>query len=115
MQAADARFADVLALTFPATAELDRRLRHATAGLGQLVNGPRPRALRLDFVIEDLVLLLVANAGVVNATKRHAPLAWERFSGYMLDAFRSPGTGQLPPPLNAARLSGAVRRQVQPR
>ncbi len=116
MQAADAGFADVLALTFPATAELDRRLRHATAGLDQLVQRAKAQgALRPDFVIEDLVLLLMANAGVVSATKRHAPLAWERFSAYMLDAFRAPGTGQLPPPINAIRLSRAIRRQVQQR
>lgn len=34
--------------------------------------------LREDFVMEDLVLVLMANAGVVNVTKRHAPTAWER-------------------------------------
>lgn len=114
MQAADAGFADVLALTFPATAELDRQLRTATAGLHDVVERAKAAgALRADFVMEDLVLLLIANAGVVNATKRHAAKAWERFAAYMLDAFRAPGASPLPKPINPARLSLAIRRKAQ--
>jgi AcrR family transcriptional regulator len=116
MQAADAGFADVLALTFPATAALDRELRNATAGLNGVVERAKAAgALRADFVMEDLVLLLMANAGVVNATKRHAPRAWERFAAYMLDAFRAPSRSPLPKAINAARLSRAIRRQARPR
>ena len=111
MQAADAGCADVLALTFASTARLDRQLRAATAGLSDVVQRAKAAgALRTDFVLEDLVLLLMANAGVVNATKGHAPRAWERFTAYMLDAFRAPGTSPLPGPVGPARLARAVRR-----
>jgi AcrR family transcriptional regulator len=112
MQAADAGFADVLALTFPATPELDRQLRKATAGLERVIEAAQAAgALRTDFVVQDLVLLLMANAGVVNATKRYAPNAWERFAAYMLDAFRLSGHAPLPEPIKAARLSLAIRRR----
>jgi hypothetical protein len=69
--------------------------------------------LREDFVMEDLVLVLMANAGVVNVTKRHAPTAWERLVGYLLDGFRAPGASFLPAPLDAVRLSRAIRRDAQ--
>jgi AcrR family transcriptional regulator len=116
MQADDVGFADVLALTFPSSLDLDRRLRQATAGLGEVVERAKVAgALRPDFVMEDLVVLLMANAGVVNATKGHAPKAWERFATYMLDGFRAPGRSVLPPPINAGRLARAVRRRVQRR
>jgi len=115
MQAADTGFADVLALTFPATAELDRQLRSATAGLGDVIERAKDAgALRADFALEDLVLLLMANAGVVNATKRHAPNAWKRFAAYMLDAFRAPGASSLPKPISPARLARAIRRSTVP-
>jgi len=116
MQACDAGFADVVALTFPGTRALDRQLRKATAGVnGVIERAKADGALRQDFVMEDLVLVLLANAGVVNATSRHAPDAWERFVAYLLDAFRAPGRSQLPEPVSATRLAAAVRRQARVR
>jgi AcrR family transcriptional regulator len=116
MQAEDAGFADVVALTFPATAELDDRLRRATAGLDDVIRRAKAAgALRSDFVREDLIVLLMANAGVVNATYPHAPRAWERFAAYMLDAFRAPAASPLPKQVSRARLSLAARRQAQER
>jgi AcrR family transcriptional regulator len=116
MQAADAGCADVFSRTFPSTAELDRQLRAATAGLGDVVESAKTAgALRADFVLEDLVLVLMANAGVVNATKHHAPKAWERFATYMLDALRAPGASPLPKPTSPARLARAIRRSTEQR
>lgn len=40
--------------------------------------------LRADFVPEDLVLLLMATAGVINATGDTAPDAWKRLRAYCL-------------------------------
>ncbi|HEX2738054.1 MAG TPA: hypothetical protein VHP57_07950 [Acidimicrobiia bacterium] len=112
MQAADCGFADVFALTFPTTPTLDRELRRATAGIGEVIRQAQTTgALRVDFVLEDLVLLLMANAGVINATKQYAPNAWERFATYMLDAFRAPGASALPKPIKPARLAAAIRRR----
>jgi AcrR family transcriptional regulator len=116
MQAADAGFADVLSRTFPASAAVDRRLRKATAGLGDVVERAKAAGrLRADFVIEDLVLVLMANAGVVNVTKRHAPAAWERLVAYLLDGFRAPGASTLPEPIDAKRLALVIRREARGR
>lgn len=111
MQAADAGFADVITLTFPATAELDRELRAATAGINGVVERAKAAgALRPDFVVEDLVITLMANAGVVDATTAHAPNAWQRFVAYQLDAFRASDRSQLPDPISPRGLLRAMRR-----
>jgi AcrR family transcriptional regulator len=114
MQASDAAFADVVALTFPATDGLDRRLRQATSGLDDVIARAKATGdLRSDFVRQDLIVLLMANAGVLNATHGHAPQAWRRFAAYMLDAFAAPGRSPLPVPINRSRLTLAARRQAQ--
>ncbi len=113
MQAADAGFADVITLTFPATAELDRELRAATAGINDVVERAKASgALRPDFVLEDLVITLMANAGVVDATSTHAPDAWRRFVTYQLDAFRATSSSELPRPVSPRRLLRAMRRST---
>lgn len=111
MQAADAGFADVITLTFPATAELDRELRAATAGINDVVERAKAAGkLRADFVLQDLVIVLMGNAGVVNATSAHAPDAWQRFVAYQLDAFRATNHDELPAPVSPRRLAHAMRR-----
>ena len=116
MQAAGAGCADVLSLTFPTTPELDRQLRAATVGLSDVIERARTAgALRADFVLEDLVLVLMANAGVVNTTKCHAPKAWERFAAYMLSALRAPGASPVPKPTSPARVARAIRRSPERR
>ena len=83
----------------------------ATAGLNDVIGRAKAAgAPRADFVLEEAVLFLMANAGVVNATKGHAPKAWERFAAYMLDALRAPGASPLPKPASPARLARAIRR-----
>ena len=110
MQAADAGFADVLALTFPTTPDFERDMQATLERVQELVDrAQRAGSLRADFVLEDLVMLLMANAGVVNATKQHAPKAWERFAAYMLDAFRAPGASRLPKPISPIRMANAMR------
>lgn len=112
MQADDAGFADVVTSSFPSTAELDRELRAATAGLHDVIERAKVTGhLRPDFVVEDLVVLLMANAGVVNATSAHAPGAWQRFAAYMLDAFRAPARTELPAPVPARLLRRALRQE----
>ncbi|MEU0841605.1 hypothetical protein ABZ370_19340 [Streptomyces sp. NPDC005962] len=53
--------------------------------------------LREDFDPADLVLMHMANAGVVNATGDAAPDAWRRVVALMVQSFEAP----------AARLAGA--------
>jgi hypothetical protein len=56
--------------------------------------------LRADVTPEDLPLLLMANAGVVEATGESAPAASRRFVALMLEAFRADGASALAPPID---------------
>jgi AcrR family transcriptional regulator len=51
------------------------------------------RAVRADFDHSDLYLALVANSGLI----RTAPEAWRRLGAYLLEGFKAPGAGALPP------------------
>ena len=58
-------------------------------------------ALRPDIGVGDVVVLLLANAGVLEATREHAPQAWRRFAALMVDAMRAGTHEPLPPPTPA--------------
>lgn len=47
--------------------------------------------LREDFASQDLILVLMANAGVVAATGASAPESWRRLVGHLLRGFANPG------------------------
>ena len=97
MQAADRGFATVLSMTFPAAAELEARRSDAYRGFLELITRAKATGhLRVDFASEDLVVLLMANAGVIAATADAAPDSWRRLVGQMLRAFAAPGA-PLPP------------------
>src|SRR5205814_1357075 len=99
MQAADRGLNDVLAGTFPTVKALEEERARAYWGFVELVRRAQAQGtLRPDFVPEDMVLLLMANAGVIRATRDSAPNAWRRFVALALDGFRAEGAQPLPPP-----------------
>jgi AcrR family transcriptional regulator len=63
--------------------------------------------LRPDVTVEDVVLVLLANAGVVRRTAEHAPAASPRLVALLLDgmhaAAASPGSAPPPDPESLAR------------
>lgn len=92
MQAADRGFADVLTMTFPAAKALEARRTEAYKGFLDLIDRAKTTGhLRDDFTSRDLVVLLMANAGVVNATGDDAPDTWRRLVGHMLRSYAAPG------------------------
>jgi hypothetical protein len=97
MQAADYGFADVLTMTFPTAKALEERRREAYNAVVQLIDRAKAAGrLREDFTPEDLVLVYMANAGVVNATGDDAPDAWRRVVALMIQSFEAPARGPLP-------------------
>ncbi|GAA2524090.1 TetR/AcrR family transcriptional regulator [Streptomyces longisporus] len=97
MQAADSGFADVLTTTFPTAKALERRRNEAYEGMVELINRAKATGrLREDFDSSDLVLLHMANAGVVNATGAAAPDAWRRVVALLIQSFEAPARGPLP-------------------
>lgn len=98
MQAADYGFADVLTTTFPSAKALERLRNQAYEGMVELIGRAKAAGrLREDFDPSDLVLLHMANAGVVNATGEAAPDAWRRVLALLIQSFESPARGPLPP------------------
>lgn len=111
MQAADHGFADVLTMTFPTAKSLENRRRAAYDALVQLIDRAKAAGqLRDDFSPEDLVLLHMANAGVVNATGGTAPHSWRRVVALMIQAFKAPARGPLPPSPEPRALFRAMLR-----
>jgi len=97
MQAADSGFADVVTTTFPTAKALERRRNEAYEGMVELISRAKATGrLREDFDSSDLVLLHMANAGVVNATGDAAPDAWRRVVALFIQSFETPARGPLP-------------------
>jgi AcrR family transcriptional regulator len=109
MQAADRGFAEVLTMTFPAATHLEEQRELAYHGFLQLIERAKATGrLRPDFASQDLVILLMANAGVIAATGTAAPGSWRRLVGYMIQAFAAPQPATLPPPPEPAALAHAM-------
>jgi AcrR family transcriptional regulator len=99
MQALDRGFADVLTLTFPAGGTVEELRAKAYAGFLEIIAKAKATGhLREDFKSEDLVILLMANAGVVSATAKDAPDSWRRLVGQILRGFASPAAPLTPVP-----------------
>ncbi|MET9087667.1 helix-turn-helix domain-containing protein [Streptomyces sp. NPDC004237] len=97
MQAADYGFADLLTTTFPSAKALERRRNEAYEGMVELIGRAKATGrLREDFDPSDLVLVHMANAGVVNATGAAAPDAWRRVVALLIQSFEAPAHGPLP-------------------
>ncbi|WP_327110509.1 TetR/AcrR family transcriptional regulator [Nocardia sp. NBC_01730] len=111
MQAADRGFADVLTMTFPAAKALEARRADAYNGFLELIARAQATGhLRADFTPEDLVILLMANAGVIAATGNAAPDSWRRLVGQMLRALAAPGAPI--PPLPQSPTPAALYRAM---
>ncbi|MFD5746360.1 TetR/AcrR family transcriptional regulator [Streptomyces sp. NPDC127033] len=98
MQAADQGFADVLTMTFPTAKAMEERRAEAYAGMVRLIGRAKAAGrLREDFDPSDLVLIHMANLGVVNACGDAAPDAWRRIVALFIQSLETPARGALPP------------------
>ncbi|MEU3986546.1 helix-turn-helix domain-containing protein [Streptomyces sp. NPDC026672] len=95
--AADRGFSDLISIRLPLSdkaTHLRERGEQATALL--IRRAQDAGRLRTDFVMEDVLLFLTANAGVMQVTQADAPHAWRRLLAYLLEGCRSDRTGPLP-------------------
>ncbi len=110
MQAADRGLKDVMTRTFPDAKTLEaHRTRGYELSVRVIARAQAEGTLRSDLVPEDLVLLLIANAGVVEATGTVAPDAPRRLVALLLDGLRSEGASELPPPPSPRQMVRAMR------
>lgn len=114
MQAEDLGFANVLTMTFPDDDRFEAERDRAHRGFLELIGRAQAAGqLRADFVAEDLVMLLIANAGVIAGTADVAPRTWRRFTAYMIEAFAAGSTSPLPPPPTPAEMHLALLHLCQ--
>ena len=115
MQADDRGFAGVLTMTFPMARQFQAERDRAYQGFAELAGRAQSAGkLRADFVPEDLVILLMANAGVIAGTADAAPGAWRRFAAYMVQAFSAASAEPLPAPPEPDAIYRALLRLHQP-
>jgi AcrR family transcriptional regulator len=111
MQAADRGLADVLNRSLPNAKVLEAHRSRGYEVSVQLIHRAQAEgSLRADVVAEDLALLFMANAGVIEVTRDAARDAWRRFVAIFLDGLRSEGAGPLPPPPTPRQTMRAMRR-----
>jgi AcrR family transcriptional regulator len=111
MQAADYGFADVLTTTFPTAKALEKRREEAYEAALLLIDRAKAAGrLREDFDPSDLMLMHMANAGVVSACGDAAPDAWRRVVALFVQSFEAPARRSLPPSPEHSALSKAMHR-----
>ena len=111
MQAEDQGFADVLTMTFPIAKAFEEDRNRSANALTELLDRAKATGrLRQDFAHQDVPLILMANAGVVNATHNAAPEAWRRIVGYLIQSFAAEAAHPLPAPPTHTQLYRALLR-----
>jgi hypothetical protein len=71
--------------------------------------------MRTDFVAEDVVLVLLAHAGVIAGAGPIAPRLSARLLAYLLQAFTARSQDALPPAPSAREVYRALLQLHQPR
>ncbi|WP_166388707.1 TetR/AcrR family transcriptional regulator [Catellatospora methionotrophica] len=103
---------DLLTAAVAGVPGLDALHERAYQGLQVLIERAQVAGeLRADFRHEDVVLILMSNAGLIERTAEAAPDAWRRLLAYTLDGLRAPGRTPAPPSPGVARVVDAMRER----
>jgi AcrR family transcriptional regulator len=100
LQARDRGMADLLVTTVRTpSGELEQLRGTAFELTRQLIERAQEAGeLRADFRHQDLPLLLMANAGLVQRTQSAAPDSWRRVAAFLLDGLQARAATPAPPP-----------------
>jgi AcrR family transcriptional regulator len=116
MQARDRGIADLVTMELPTAPEIERLRARAFDGLVRLVDRARQAGvLRADFETQDVVVLLMANAGLLERAYGIAPQASARLVHLLLDGFRAHGASDGPSAPGARPTEAAMRRNGERR
>lgn len=96
--------ADSIAVAHPSR-ELEALRKRANKVLSELIRRAQASGqLRADFTPMDVVLLLLAAAGILRRTRTTAPAMAERFLAFALDGLRAEGSTPAPPPITLRQI-----------
>lgn len=116
MQAWDRGIADLVIMDLPGAPEIERLRSEAFDGLFRLVERAcSTGVLRADFTTQDVVVLLMANAGLVERAHGVTAEASARLVHVLLDGFRSTSATDGPAAPSRARMRLAMRRNGERR
>jgi hypothetical protein len=115
LQATDRGLADLLTTEVAGAPELEDLRHGAHAAFVRLARRARDSGqLRPDFVPADILVLLIANAGLVHRTVQTAPTAWDRFTDLALDGLRTPAQpGHIARPPTPRLMRQVIRNRGQ--
>jgi AcrR family transcriptional regulator len=114
LQATDRGLADLVTMSVPEAPHIEKLRVRAYAGVVELVRRAQEAGgLRPDYVPEDLLLLLMANAGLVHRTGGDAPAAWRRFVAFALDGLRADAATTAPPAPRKREIVRVMRSQAE--
>jgi AcrR family transcriptional regulator len=116
MQARDRGIANLVTMDVSSAPEIERLRSRAFEDLVTLVGRAQSAGvLRADFTTEDVVLLLMANAGLVERAYGIAAEASARLIHLLLDGMRAEAASDGPPAPTARRTRAAMRRNGERR
>lgn len=99
MQARNHGFSAAIVTALPDQAAFAELRDRALRGFAELIRRAQEAgALRADFAVSDLSLVLLANGGLRSGAGAAAPAASRRLAGYLLQSFRADAAAPLPPP-----------------
>ncbi|MET9261470.1 helix-turn-helix domain-containing protein [Amycolatopsis sp. NPDC004079] len=99
MQARNHGFSAAIVTALPDQARFAEFRDRALRGFVELIRRSQEAgALRADFAVSDLSLVLLANGGLRSGAGAAAPAASLRLAGYLLQSFRAETAAPLPPP-----------------
>jgi AcrR family transcriptional regulator len=116
MQARDRGIADLVTMDVSSAPEIERLRAEAFDGLVRLVErAGSAGVLRDDFTTQDVMVLLMANAGLIERAHGVAADASARLVHVLLDGFRSTAATDGPAAPSPGRMRLAMRRNGQRR
>ena len=116
LQADDRGLSELLSMALPADQHVEQLRKAAGDQVAELVRRAKDHGrLRDDFVGEDLLMLMIANAAVAAVTRQEAPEAWRRFVELVIDAFERQAERALPPPPTTDQMARAMFRLAEER
>jgi AcrR family transcriptional regulator len=116
MQARDRGIADLVTMDLSPAPEIEELRSRAFTGLVALVDRAHAAGvLRADFTTQDVVLLMMANAGLLERAHGISEKASARLVHVLLDGFRAAGATAGPPSPSARETEAAMRRNGEQR
>src|SRR3954452_2749086 len=116
MQADDRGIADLVTMDLSSAPEIERLRARAYDCVVQLIGrAHEARVLRTDFTDQDVVLLLMANAGLVERAHGITDEASARLTTLLLDGLRVQAATAGPAAPSARRVMAAMRRNGEQR